>query len=251
MPDSRLDTYEERSTAPIAAATLLVIPALLLEGSTDPVWAGIGLACNWISWVALAGHVVTLLAIGGLREGFRRGWLDLLLVLATIPLAPLPFGAARMIRLVRVLRMGFAIVVAVRHFRAVLQHRQFHFVVLVAIVAVGLGGVGIYSVEGGENARIRSVGDGLWWAIVTATTVGYGDISPQTTEGRVIAVGLMLLGIGVIGAFTATIASFFVTQGEDTGRDDLEARLPRLEAKIDRLLAARERGPGDAGPPPS
>lgn len=246
MADARLAAYEDRSTAPVAAATLLVIPALLLEGSVDPLWARIGLACNWISWVALAAHVVTLVAIGGVREGLRLGWLDLLLVLATIPLAPMGFGAARMIRLVRVLRMGFAIVVAVRHFRAVLQHRQFHFVVLIAIAAVGLGGVGIYSVEGGENAHIRSVGDGLWWAIVTATTVGYGDISPQTTEGRVIAVGLMLLGIGVIGAFTATVASFFVTQEGDTSRDDLEARLTRLEAKIDQLLAARERA-GDGG----
>jgi voltage-gated potassium channel len=87
------------------------------------------------------------------------------------------------------------------------------------------------------------------WAIVTATTVGYGDISPVTTEGRVIAVGLMLLGIGVIGAFTATVASFFVTQEEDTGRDDVEARLARLEAKIDQLLAAQER-PDDGRPSP-
>ena len=247
MPSSRLAAYEDRSTAPVALATLLVIPALLLEGSVDPVWARIGLACNWISWVALVAHVVTLVAIGGLREGLRLGWLDLLLVCATIPLVP-GFGAARMIRLVRVLRMGFAIVVAVRHFRAVLQHRQFHFVVLVAIAAVGLGGVGIYSVEGGENAHIRSIGDGLWWAIVTATTVGYGDISPQTTEGRVIAVGLMLLGIGVIGAFTATVASFFVTQ-DDTARGDLDARLTRLESKIDRLLAERERTGGGTSAP--
>jgi voltage-gated potassium channel Kch len=93
------------------------------------------------------------------------------------------------------------------------------------------------------------IGDGIWWAIVTATTVGYGDISPVTTEGRIIAVVLMLLGIGVIGAFTATVASFFVSQDEGSEIRALEARLDRLEGKIDRLLAADAARGGDSTPP--
>lgn len=121
------------------------------------------------------------------------------------------------------------------------QHRQFHFVALVAVVAVCLGGLGIHSVEGGENTHIQSYGDGLWWAIVTVTTVGYGDISPTTTEGRVIATCLMLLGIGVIGAFTATVASFFVQQEEGSELAAIEARLARLEQKLDALLDRRDR----------
>jgi voltage-gated potassium channel len=52
----------------------------------------------------------------------------------------------------------------------------------------------------------------LWWSIVTLTTVGYGDIAPTTTGGRIIGAILMLVGIGVLGMFTATIASVFVEQ---------------------------------------
>lgn len=52
--------------------------------------------------------------------------------------------------------------------------------------------------------------DSLWWAVVTMTTVGYGDISPATFGGRVAGVILMLMGIGLLGVFTATIASIFV-----------------------------------------
>jgi voltage-gated potassium channel len=156
----------------------------------------------------------------------------------TAPFIPVPLDAARLIRLARVFRLGVAVSLAMRRARAVLQHRQFHFVALVAVAAVTLGGLGIYSVEGGPQAHIKSVGDGIWWAIVTATTVGYGDISPVTTEGRIIAVILMLLGIGVIGAFTATVASFFVSQDEGSELRALEARLDRLESKIDRLLEA-------------
>ena len=67
--------------------------------------------------------------------------------------------------------------------------------------------------------------------------VGYGDIYPKTSEGRVIAVTLMLAGIGMIGTFTATIASFFMVHEEDTEQKETQQRLDRLEAKLDALLA--------------
>jgi voltage-gated potassium channel len=70
--------------------------------------------------------------------------------------------------------------------------------------------------RGQPGATIQSVGDGLWWAITTLTTVGYGDIYPTTTEGRFIAVGLMVSGICVLGVISATVAAWFVriTQNE-------------------------------------
>jgi voltage-gated potassium channel len=239
-PSARLIAYQRRATLPVAIATVCVVPALLLEASTDPAWRQAAQVLNWASWIVLAGHVAVMLALGGLT-GLRLAWLDALLVVVSIPVAPSSFGAARLLRLVRVLRLGVALSATVHHARAILQHRQFHFVALVAVVAVCLGGLGIYSVEGGENTHIQSYGDGLWWAIVTVTTVGYGDISPATTEGRVIASCLMLLGIGVIGAFTATVASFFVQQDEGADLAEIEARLARVEQKLDALLARSER----------
>lgn len=55
-----------------------------------------------------------------------------------------------------------------------------------------------------------SLGDGIWWAFVTATTVGYGDISPHTLYGRIIAMFLMIVGIGLLGTMTSTITSYFL-----------------------------------------
>jgi voltage-gated potassium channel len=197
---------------------------------------------NWLSWIVLAGHVLALFVLAGPSRALRLAWLDLALVLVTAPFVPLPLDAARLLRLARVFRLGVAVSLAMRRARAVLQHRQFHFVALLAVVAVVLGGLAIYTVEGGPTGRIQSVGDGIWWAIVTATTVGYGDISPATTEGRIIAVVLMLLGIGVIGAFTATVASFFVAQEEGSELAEIAARLARVEAKLDALLENRHPG---------
>jgi len=83
---------------------------------------------------------------------------------------------------------------------------------------------------------VGSLGDALWWAAVTTTTVGYGDVSPVTGEGRLIAVVLMLVGIAVVGVFTATLASFFFEQDKTTELARLEGRLREIESKLDRLL---------------
>ncbi len=86
-------------------------------------------------------------------------------------------------------------------------HREHLFrlmgVVIVVLVVVGAFG-SMYFQEG------QSFPDAVWWAIVTLTTVGYGDISPVTSGGRLIGVVLMFFGIGVLGLFTATIAGVFV-----------------------------------------
>jgi voltage-gated potassium channel Kch len=62
------------------------------------------------------------------------------------------------------------------------------------------------------EANIGSFGDALWWASTTVTTVGYGDHYPVTTEGRFIAVALMVVGIAVVGAVTASVATWMVSQ---------------------------------------
>jgi voltage-gated potassium channel len=74
--------------------------------------------------------------------------------------------------------------------------------VTLCILAVGTLGMVVLEKE--------SVRDALWWSFVTVTTVGYGDIFPETTGGRVVGVIVMIFGIGFLGMFTATIASIFV-----------------------------------------
>jgi voltage-gated potassium channel len=79
-------------------------------------------------------------------------------------------------------------------------------------VSLVAAGVAVYEIEKGRNAAFRTVGDGLWWAIVTLTTTGYGDTYPITTAGRLMAAAAMLLGMGVVATVTAKIASVMVEQ---------------------------------------
>ncbi len=133
--------------------------------------------------------------------------------------------------------------------RGVLQTSQA--VIASAGLLVWVGAVAIFNVEADAvGANITSFGDALWWAVVTVTTVGYGDITPVTVTGSIIAVGMMIVGISLIGVVTASVAAWFVRLTAD--RDDEEKaeeapgsaadvrrlgrKIERLEAKIDRLL---------------
>jgi voltage-gated potassium channel len=78
---------------------------------------------------------------------------------------------------------------------------------------VGLGSLAILDAEqDAPHANITTFGDALWWAATTVTTVGYGDRFPVTTQGRFIAVALMAVGIGLVGAVTAAVAAWMVRQ---------------------------------------
>ena len=81
---------------------------------------------------------------------------------------------------------------------------------------------------------VRSLGDGIWWALVTITTVGYGDITPVTTLGRVVASSLMLLGLGLIATITAIVSSKFIQNFVDHHtNDDVLEKLDEMQLELD------------------
>ena len=94
-----------------------------------------------------------------------------------------------------------------------------------------------------HGSNIHDYGEALWWAIVTVTTVGYGDTYPVTAGGRGVAVVLMLVAIGLIGVLTATVASFFVGEKADEEQAALNQRLDRIEAMLAQALTPR---PGES-----
>jgi voltage-gated potassium channel len=225
---------------PMAALAILVIPALVMEerAMTSGLRAA-GLALNWIIWTAFLIEFVLRWTEDG-RASPKRAWFDCLLIVVTPPFGvPDAMQSIRTLRVLRLLRLFRAFRVAAMALRLSKRHfgkQQFHFVGLVAVATVLLGGR--RNLRGGEseNRAIATFGDAVWWAVVTATTVGYGDVSPITTEGRVIAVALMLTGIGVIGVFTATVASFFFEHGQQSETALLSARLEIIERKLAELL---------------
>lgn len=151
----------------------------------------------------------------------KWGWIDLISSVPTFDY--LRAGRAlRLIRLLRVLRAFRSTKHLVNHIYKSKTQGAFTTVSVIAVLMVIFSAIAILQVEDAPNSNIKTAEDAIWWAYVTITTVGYGDIYPVTTEGRIIAAILMTVGVGLFGTFTAFLASFFVAdrQQEQTKKTD-------------------------------
>ena len=118
--------------------------------------------------------------------------------------------------------------------RAVFRTNGLQYMIAFTGFSIVLGALSIMTLE----PRMSKFGDALWWALVTATTVGYGDISPETSGGRIVAGILMIVGIGLIGMITGSIATFFV--GKLVGQNEentsySNAHTSLIKEKIDNI----------------
>jgi voltage-gated potassium channel len=92
-----------------------------------------------------------------------------------------------------------------------------------------LGGGAAFAAAEGEDL---STWDGVWWAVTTMTTVGYGDIYPETTLGRIVAVSVMLVGIGFVAILTAALAQKFVERQLAAAEAEITAEVEEAEADV-------------------
>jgi voltage-gated potassium channel len=238
----RFERLERATDLPLAFLALLIVPALVLEErAASATLRQAASAINWIVWLAFCAEYIGKLALAPSRKEYvRRAWFDLLIIVLSppflVPDALQGVRAVRILRLLRLVRAGAVAMIGLREAGEALRQRRFHYVVVTTVVVITVGAIGIFAVEHGRNNSIQSLGDAFWWAIVTATTVGYGDVSPVTLEGRVIAVALMFIGIGFIGVFTATLTSFFLDTGRSEEEEGIERRLSQIEKKLDVIL---------------
>ncbi|MDX2127777.1 MAG: ion transporter [Chloroherpetonaceae bacterium] len=142
-------------------------------------------------------------------EYLKWGWLDLL---SSIPMVE-ELRGARIFRLIRLIR----VIKAYRTLHKLIQHLfqnrvkgTLNAAILFATLMILFSSVSILIVENVPESNIKTAEDALWWAFVTITTVGYGDRYPVTTEGRLIAAVLMIVGVGLFGTFTAYVSSWFI-----------------------------------------
>lgn len=121
--------------------------------------------------------------------------------------------------------------------------------VIVVATAVVVAGAGVL-ISVLDREEYPNVWVGMWWALQTVTTVGYGDVAPTELSGRLVGAAVMLEGTAFVAIVTAVITSTFVTraagaaeaarqEGELSDRELLERRLDDLERKLDLLVASR------------
>ena len=140
----------------------------------------------------------------------RWGWIDLI---SSIPMVNvLRLGRLfRLVRLIRILKAFRSTKIFINHIFESKAQGTFTSAAILAILLIIFSSIAILQVENTPDGNINTAEDAIWWAYVTITTVGYGDLYPTTTEGRIIAAFLMTAGVGLFGTFTAYIASMFVS----------------------------------------
>ncbi len=190
------------------------------------IMAGLAIAVVWLlmrpeqGWVVItnnmiwaafgADYLIRLILSKDRRSFFWKNITDLIAIMPLVYLRAL--RAVRLVRLLRVARSFSVLWRVTRDIRGVVKTNGLSYVLVATLCLILVGGMSITLLE----PSIETIADGLWWSIVTTATVGYGDISPQTAGGRVVAVVLMLVGIGALGMTTGSIATYFIKPGQQS-----------------------------------
>ncbi|WP_235848900.1 MULTISPECIES: potassium channel family protein [Bacillaceae] len=180
---------------------------------------------DFVIWIIFVVDVLTRLILSKNKiEYLKKNPLDIIAII--------PFDSIfRLARLARIIRLFRAIAI-MKHILgpvyAIIRTNNLDKVVLGTVILIFISSIPIRFVE----PSINSYTDAVWWAIVTSTTVGYGDISPETMIGRLIAIVLMIFGIGLLGMVTSSVASYFLKKKES---DSESPTIAYIKGEVDRI----------------
>ena len=174
---------------------------------------------NAVCGIFMLDFLVRFIAAENKLDFMKMGWVDLLSSIPTVGI----LRAGRFARVIRILRL-------IRVFRSsrhlleyvLLRRAQSAFAAAAAtgVLVLTIGAIAILECEKGvEGSSIEDGGDALWWAFVTMTTVGYGDLYPVTSEGRLVAAFVMITGVGLFGTYSGFVASWFLGSAAETPQD--------------------------------
>jgi voltage-gated potassium channel len=249
-----MSTSSAPRAMPLYQLFMLVLCVLALAGiviqnafQQDPEIEAILDVADFVICIAFGIDFVVSLwtAPNRLRYLLTWGWLDLL---SSIPMLDVArWGRlARVARITRVLRSIRAARVLSVVILAKRRQSTLLAATLLALVLIIACSTAILHYESPAEANIKTAGNALWWAFATITTVGYGELYPVTTEGRIVAAILMTAGVGLFGAFSAALAAWFLIPEDEATDAEIAAmreEIQRLREAVEKLASQRESRP--------
>jgi voltage-gated potassium channel len=209
---TRVEHWERRSEIPLVLLALAFLVAYawpVIDPQLDADTVTVLTFISWTVWAAFAIDFSIRIAVADARLSYvRRHWYDVALI------------ALPMLRPLRLLRLLALARILDRSASGSLAGTAVVYAAGTAVMAVGLGSLAVLDAERGEpKANITNFADALWWAGSTVTTAGPGEFYPVTGAGRIVALVLMLVGVGLVGVVIAAVAAWFVGRAESKRPD--------------------------------
>ncbi len=242
MEKSSYQKAEQFFQIPVMVSVLMLLPVLIIE-YTQQNLNSIAIYLNWGIWlVFLLEYIILLYFVEDKIDFIKTHKLELFIVIFSFPIVPEGLASSGFLRFVRLPRLlnslrFFRLAALLGRFvttvKSIFNSKGLRFVVYTTIGLILFFGFLFYISE----PHVETYSDGLWWALVTITTVGYGDITPISTLGRIIAGALMIMGIGFIATITAAVSSYFISSfnDNDVTINDLGEKLDKIEKELNIL----------------
>jgi voltage-gated potassium channel len=216
----------------------LWIPLQWYLEQQDMMPATAGRIADWVVWSLFVLETSVLSALVTDRATYlRHNWMNLVIILGGLPLiwniTPLA-GMLRSLRLLLLLSLALRFSATVR---AMLRHNSIGAALGAAAVVIMLSGLVMAAIE----PTVKSPWDGIWWAWVTVTTVGYGDIVPHTAAGKLFGSLLILLGVALFALMTASFSSYFIGRDVSKVEEGIERDVSKLEQEDVDMRSMMER----------
>jgi len=211
----KLANFERRIYLPLVLSAILPIVTAASRSAEDS-WVSV--VVNVVAWLVFVADLVVHVHYVRRYLATGVGVFDLVVVVVTAPWFLIPgWGGSQILVVARLARLVRLLFVSKTARRAMDRLGK------VGIFALGMllfCSWMAYDAEHATNDGFATVADALWWGIVTLTTVGYGDIVPDTEKGRIAGTFLMLTGIATLGLISGTLASFFRVTPAGTAESD-------------------------------
>lgn len=200
----------------MALLAMTIIASLFLQGRSDLTDEQLNFIkqIDFTVWIIfVTDYIVRFILAKDKFAFFKKNFIDLISILPF----DMAFQGLRAIRVLRLFYM-FRVFIYLNRLYKRLEHlltmNDFHHMIWFTFMVIFGGAIAISYIED------MSIGDALWWSFVTTTTVGYGDIAPASTGGRLVAALLMIIGIGFISSLTGTIATYFINSRGASYQDE-------------------------------
>jgi len=187
---------------------------------------------SWLIWLVLVAEITLILLFVRNRIHYiKTNWLNIPILILTFPMILSIIPYAVVLRVLQFMLVARYLSELHKVLQRIFKVSQIGAIAIAFVIIVMLGGIIMHSID----PNVKTVEDGLWWAVVTMATVGYGDVVPTTTEGRIFGAVIIILGAVFFSLLTAQLAAYMVGEEELMRERDILNMVRQNQKKLSEL----------------